>query len=67
MATVLKPCPFCGGQAEVERIFANSTQVRYMVCCLNYNSDCLIQPETPWLESEEEAIEEWNRRAEDGS
>ncbi len=51
MTEKLKPCPFCGGKAEIEgeRIFWVSCQE----CCAESNSFIEL----------EEAIEAWNRRA----
>ena len=50
MTEKLKPCPFCGGEAEVEgeRIFWVSCQ------------KCWV--ETSSFNTLEEAIEAWNRR-----
>ena len=50
----LKPCPFCGCEADDYCGFAYSE-----VYCINCNAQ--IQ-----RDSIEEAIEAWNRRAEDG-
>lgn len=51
----LKPCPFCGGQANViEYLFHGLYGVKCQKC----------KAETyQFYESEEEAIEAWNRRA----
>lgn len=51
--TELKPCPFCGGNAEMK-----SYTMFWVVC-----DDCLS--ETTVYSTEEEAIEAWNRRATD--
>ena len=64
----LKPCPFCGGQAE-ERylkrkmlfarfVFPYSTHFVYIRC-----AGCAATSEVKW--TREEAIEAWNRRAND--
>ena len=50
----LKPCPFCGGNAEIKKY------TRFWVAC----DDCLT--ESAAYATKEEAIEAWNRRAEDG-
>ena len=50
----LKPCPFCGGKAEMK------SYTRFWVAC----DDCLS--ETSTYSTKEEAIEAWNRRAKDG-
>lgn len=58
----LKPCPFCGGEAELEsRFFPYSypTQDWYYVYC----KSCNVQVDE--YESKEKAIEAWNKRAND--
>lgn len=52
----LKPCPFCGGNAQI----AGGEDYFWGECW-----DCGAQ--TRGSESRETAIEEWNRRAEDGN
>lgn len=52
MSEELKPCPFCGGKNM--RIWNTSTP---RVSC----DDCLAN--TAYGETKEEAIEQWNRRA----
>ncbi len=46
----LKPCPFCGGEAEW------ATKGKHWIMC----SSCGV--ETQYCETAEEAIEAWNRR-----
>ena len=61
MATELKPCPFCGGRACVRKnkgIFET-----FNVYCMN--EDCRVEPITHSYYRKDEAIEAWNRRAED--
>ena len=54
----LKPCPFCGGEARVER---DSFSGSYVGCL---NDECLGFLGLGWIyETEEEAIDAWNRRA----
>jgi len=52
----LKPCPFCGGEAEV--LLDESSDYRehweWYVSCIN---DCPM-----YFKSEEEAIKAWNTR-----
>ena len=56
MTEKLKPCPFCGGEAEVyENEYENITL--FMVACKN----CGIS--TAGYDYEEDAIKDWNRRA----
>ena len=52
--TELKPCPFCGGEAHVVETIHGKT-LPWVRC-----KDCGM--ETPMLDTEEEAIEAWNRR-----
>ena len=54
---VIKPCPFCGGEATVFK-FGNG--LREMGC---NNKDCEIKPGTYSVETVIEAKELWNRRA----
>ena len=54
----LKPCPFCGGKARVTE-FAGW----FYGMCLCYD-ECRTCG--PVKGTKEEAIEAWNRRAEDG-
>lgn len=55
----LKPCPFCGGEATL------SYNTAYGFCPWCDNTDCILNDLTHGYETEEEAIEAWNRRAED--
>lgn len=52
-----KPCPFCGKEP---RIYGDKPQV-YIACV---NQDCPVNSETIFFQTREEAIEAWNRRAE---
>lgn len=51
----LKPCPFCGGEAQILII---KEQKFHSVRCIK------CRTLTDIYETEEEAIEAWNRRAE---
>lgn len=56
----LLPCPFCGGEARVER---DSFSGSFYVGCLN--DECLGFSGLGWIyKKEEEAIEAWNTRVE---
>lgn len=55
----LKPCPFCGGEARICSAGFEATYIR----CANIK-DCGCKFE--WFDTEEEAIEAWNRRADNG-
>lgn len=50
----LKPCPFCCGKAEMLNYSDNEWLVHCTVC------DGMVER---WRETEDEAIEQWNRRA----
>ena len=58
--TKLLPCPFCGNPAKLEsfRIFTATCFYVKCRCC-----DAEINRPVP---SEKEAVEDWNRRANDG-
>ena len=47
----LKPCPFCGGEAS-QMVYKNEAVVKCIVC----------DARTGILDTEEEAVEAWNRR-----
>lgn len=56
MNNVLKPCPFCGGEADViEHIFEIDST--YGLQCKKCKAKTY-----QFYESEEKAIESWNRR-----
>lgn len=64
MAEKLKPCPFCGGEAELVNIDAAGVQGipdPVTVCC----KECKCS--TNWFSKEWEAIDAWNSRASDGT
>ena len=62
MSEKLKPCPFCGGKAEVR---TDENEEYYVSCtkCFTLVGYCT----DTWgeYETETEAIEAWNRRASD--
>ena len=60
----LKPCPFCGGRAFVKNSGVYAAGFAYRVYC--GNEDCKIEPKTHAYFQREQAIEAWNRRANDG-
>ena len=60
----LKPCPFCGGKASVKQV-RGDTQRFYVDCDLSKGS-CACIPSTWQYDTAEEAVEGWNRRANDG-
>ena len=71
----LKPCPFCGGNAEVAHLVRPLGQPSdaagwysdlhmehaWQVRC--EGGDCPVMPETVYCNSPDEAAELWNRRA----
>ena len=60
MSKKLNPCPFCGGEAEIDYFDDDEWFVR----CANLEGDCEICPSTRFYETREEAVEAWNRRSE---
>jgi Lar family restriction alleviation protein len=60
--TELKPCPFCGGKAElVKDRMALSFADSFFIRC--DNADCYVKPQTPHRLSKDDAVNIWNRRA----
>lgn len=58
MSNELKPCPFCGGEAEYRAAKYVRTAFKHSVVCL----DCFAS--IPPKDSKHEAINAWNTRAE---
>lgn len=56
----LKPCPFCGGEAE---IVYTEWCAMYTVKCADEYNNCEVLPETRHCVVKEAAKEAWNRRA----
>ncbi len=67
--TELKPCPFCGRKPTKVRQHqvAGMGRIYYSIGCVAPNSSCAVKPHTRFFNSEEVAIEAWNRRAGDGN
>ena len=57
----LKPCPFCGSEADI----AYNTKFGWSVYCTN--DRCFMNTLTMGTDFEEAAIAAWNRRANDGT
>jgi Lar family restriction alleviation protein len=61
--TNLKPCPFCGKAGEME---VNIDGSGYWVGCSDtkflFKPGACLHPPWDYFESEEEAIEAWNKR-----
>ena len=60
----LKPCPFCGKKAIFIKLEYGDGDAYYGFTCEHWR--CPVCRVLPNYGSEEEAIEAWNRRAEDG-
>ena len=59
MEEKLKPCPFCGGEAFLWR-----TNHIVFIQCSNYNANShLVEVRA---KNDKDAIEAWNRRADNG-
>lgn len=63
MPNELRECPWCGRKGELRSPKIHD-KIEYKVKCPNLW--CHIQPETELCDNEEEAIEQWNRRADNG-
>ena len=59
---VLKPCPFCGGEAEISPYMGYGNMDFYMITCDACNVRML--GEAGERVNRNEVIEAWNRRAE---
>lgn len=60
----LKPCPFCGGEAEIHEERLEGYTIFFVSC---ENNKCSVIVETMHRAgyTKAQAIEEWNRRAGD--
>lgn len=58
MENKLKPCPFCGSKATL-----HERADGFFVDCSTQFGFCSVMPATWVFKSEDEAIEGWNRRA----
>lgn len=59
----LKPCPFCGRRAFIK---SKASPVGFSFRAYCGNEDCKVEPKTRAYFDKEQAIEVWNRRANDG-
>lgn len=57
MADKLKPCPFCGGEAEITKTFLYGKVAGYFASCKK--CDCQLRT----YASKQGAKNSWNRRA----
>ena len=55
----LKPCPFCGAEGDITYNYDK----KFVPYCTN--NDCFLNEIDYGFETEQEAIESWNRRASD--
>lgn len=60
MKDKLKPCPFCGGEAELVLSLSSSGMVYSIEC---NKKECPLS-RTKWFNKKEKAVEMWNRRVE---
>ena len=51
----LKPCPFCGGEAKIVRLFTSTRYDCFVKCTKCDNESGLYT-------SKQNAVKEWNRR-----
>lgn len=57
----LKPCPFCGGEADMNDEGAECSPDRFWACCTNHK--CFVEG-TGVCATEEEVAQAWNARYE---
>ena len=60
----LKRCPFCGGEVRIDAIDAMEDMSCFMVGCRN--KDCICHVTGAAYDTLRDAVEAWNRRADDG-
>ena len=63
--TELKPCPFCGGEAELSGGCFDGESTSYVMCkkCASQGEFFFVSPK---YASAEKAIKAWNRRVKSG-
>lgn len=54
----IQPCPFCG--KPVRKPYFSNLRYQYSIGC--FRPTCQIRPQSPPFDTEEEAIEAWNKR-----
>lgn len=66
-----KPCPFCGSEARIRDLYDvvdwtddDEPITERMFVCECAGVECWVSPVTDAFDTEEEAIEAWNRRSE---
>lgn len=60
MTNKLKPCPFCGGEAKLQRYIDRYEGITFYVYCSG--EFCEVFPATENFETEQQAIKAWNIR-----
>ena len=60
----LKPCPFCGGEAILRKVATGRSRSGYEYYIRCGNLKCPVYVVTCNRDTEDEVIENWNRRAE---
>ena len=60
--TKLKPCPFCGG-TNVKMYSENDPSLHGFIHICEVDGDGMVKIESRLFQTEEQAIEAWNRRA----
>lgn len=63
----LKPCPFCGGEAKLSGLYIIGKTNAWAVYCGNSPSNFTCGAQITSITSEEDAVQNWNRRANDES
>ena len=58
MDSVLKKCPFCGGEGRIVHTTPTSGHSKWFISCNECNAD------TDFYKTDDEAIEAWNKRYE---
>lgn len=65
----LRPCPFCGGNARIRDLYDvvdwtddDEPITKLRLVCECSEDECLVSPVTDSFDTEEDAIEAWNRR-----
>ena len=64
----LKPCPFCGGQAKIQKIMETDPPVHFydwVVSCTSCYATMQMAADNYYgreYYTEEEVVEQWNRR-----
>lgn len=62
----LKPCPFCGGEAELREEQSVANRTLFYVSCENDDCRVIVETRNSVSATRWGAIEAWNRRVSDG-